>query len=317
MHGRPAPPYAAHGRRARRPGVDEAAATGSAAPLVKRRRRRGAASAAGPATSPPTTWSPSCWRALPASATVAARGAQRDRRRRAHQPRPGAAVGAPPSTRSTVAAGATDVELDLATGRRGPRGRGRAAALAAAVPDAGGVHVVNNGAAALALVDLRAGRRPRGRGGPRRDGRDRRRLPDPRAAGVGRARGCARSARRTGCGSRTTQAAVGDRNRVRAQGAPVELPGRGVHLLGAGRRARDARRCRWWPTSARACSRRTRGCPTSRTPRRASAPGADLVTASGDKLLGGPQCGLLLGDADLVRAAAARTRSRGRCASTS
>ena len=51
-----------------------------------------------------------------------------------------------------TAAGATDVELDLATGRRGPRGAAALAALAAAVPAAGGVHVVNNGAAALALV---------------------------------------------------------------------------------------------------------------------------------------------------------------------
>src|SRR5690606_21326130 len=42
-----------------------------------------------------------------------------------------------------VAAGATDVELDLASGRRGRRGRSAMAALAAAVPAAGGVHVVN------------------------------------------------------------------------------------------------------------------------------------------------------------------------------
>jgi len=51
-----------------------------------------------------------------------------------------------------AAAGTTDVELDLASGRRGPRGAGALAALAAAVPDAGGVHVVNNGAAALVLA---------------------------------------------------------------------------------------------------------------------------------------------------------------------
>ncbi|MGH3425298.1 MAG: L-seryl-tRNA(Sec) selenium transferase, partial [Nocardioidaceae bacterium] len=51
-----------------------------------------------------------------------------------------------------AAGGATDVELDLATGRRDRRGRGTLAALARAVPDAGDVHVVNNGAAALALV---------------------------------------------------------------------------------------------------------------------------------------------------------------------
>ncbi|MDN5756996.1 MAG: L-seryl-tRNA(Sec) selenium transferase, partial [Tomitella sp.] len=48
-----------------------------------------------------------------------------------------------------MVAGATDVELDLATGRRGKRGRGALAALRAAVPEAEDVHLVNNGAAAL------------------------------------------------------------------------------------------------------------------------------------------------------------------------
>src|SRR6185312_6650045 len=57
-----------------------------------------------------------------------------------------------------VAAGSTDVELDLASGRRGPRGAAALDALARAVPDAGGVHVVNNGAAALALVTCALGR---------------------------------------------------------------------------------------------------------------------------------------------------------------
>ena len=53
-----------------------------------------------------------------------------------------------------TASGATDVEFDLATGRRARRGRGALAALARAVPTAGGVHVVNNNAAALLLTAM-------------------------------------------------------------------------------------------------------------------------------------------------------------------
>src|SRR5947208_8182734 len=52
----------------------------------------------------------------------------------------------------TAAAGHTDVELDLATGRRAKRGRTAMHALHDKVPDAGAVHVVNNGAAALVLA---------------------------------------------------------------------------------------------------------------------------------------------------------------------
>jgi L-seryl-tRNA(Ser) seleniumtransferase len=52
------------------------------------------------------------------------------------------------------AAGSTDVEFDLGSGARERRGRGALAALAAAVPDAESVHVVNNNAAALLLCAL-------------------------------------------------------------------------------------------------------------------------------------------------------------------
>jgi L-seryl-tRNA(Ser) seleniumtransferase len=53
-----------------------------------------------------------------------------------------------------AAAGTTDVEFDLETGRRARRGRGTLAALRETVPDAGDVHVVNNNAAALLLTAM-------------------------------------------------------------------------------------------------------------------------------------------------------------------
>ncbi|MBW0093663.1 L-seryl-tRNA(Sec) selenium transferase [Pseudonocardia sp. KRD-184] len=51
-----------------------------------------------------------------------------------------------------LAAGACDVELDLATGGRGARGAATVDALLAAVPGAAAAHVLNNGAAAIAMV---------------------------------------------------------------------------------------------------------------------------------------------------------------------
>lgn len=51
-----------------------------------------------------------------------------------------------------AAAGYADVELDLGSGQRGRRGAGTLSALARAVPAAGAVHVVSNNAAALALA---------------------------------------------------------------------------------------------------------------------------------------------------------------------
>src|SRR3954471_22228861 len=56
----------------------------------------------------------------------------------------------PAAVEAVVAAsGTTDVELDLSSGRRGPRGEGAIAALLAAVPAAEAALVVNNCAAAL------------------------------------------------------------------------------------------------------------------------------------------------------------------------
>ncbi|GAA0583654.1 L-seryl-tRNA(Sec) selenium transferase [Streptomyces crystallinus] len=66
-------------------------------------------------------------------------------------------LGRAPLSRAAVdavvaAAGHTDVEMDLASARRAPRGRSTIAALRRAAPGAESVHVVNNGAAALVLA---------------------------------------------------------------------------------------------------------------------------------------------------------------------
>ncbi len=197
-----------------------------------------------------------------------------------------------------AAAGYTDVELDLATGRRAGRGRTALAALAEAVPDAGGVHVVNNGAAALVLAAtvLAAGREIVVSRGELVEIGAGFRLPDLIESTGARLR-------EVGTTNRTTLAdyagalgpATGCVLKVHpanfvmsgfTSAVPVaRLATLGVPVLvdiGSGLLAPDP----LLPDE-----------PDAATALRA---GATLVTASGDKLLGGPQAGLLLGGAEPV-----------------
>ncbi len=98
---------------------------------------------------------------------------------------------------AVLAAGATDVEFDLASGDRAPRGRSTVRALLDRVPAAQAAHVVNNGAAALVLAAtaLAQGARSSSAGASWSRSATASACPtcSPR-----RARGCARSARPTG-----------------------------------------------------------------------------------------------------------------------
>jgi len=205
-----------------------------------------------------------------------------------------------PAALAAVAAagGHTDVELDLATGRRARRGRTALAALAAAVPAAGAVHVVNNGAAALVLAAtaLAAGREIVVSRGELVEIGDGFRLPDLLESTGARLR-------EVGTTNRTAPAdyaaATGPETgfilKVHPSNFVVrgftrsvevgELAGLGppvVADIGSGLLAPDP----LLPDEPDAAS-------TLRA-------GAGLVIASGDKLLGGPQAGLLLGDAALI-----------------
>jgi L-seryl-tRNA(Ser) seleniumtransferase len=198
----------------------------------------------------------------------------------------------------TVAAGATDVELDLDTGRRGPRGAGALAALAAAVPEAGGVHVVNNGAAALALVTsaLARGREVVVARGELVEIGDGFRIPELLES-VGA------TLREVGTTNRVRladyAAAVGERtgfvlkvhpSNFRVEGFTSSVPVASLAAL-------DVPLVADIGSGLLAPHPRLPDEPDAATYLRE---GATLVTASGDKLLGGPQCGLLLGEADLV-----------------
>ncbi|MEH0975293.1 L-seryl-tRNA(Sec) selenium transferase [Micromonospora sp. CPCC 205546] len=198
----------------------------------------------------------------------------------------------------TAATGHTDVELDLRTGRRARRGRDALDALAAAVPDAGAVHVVNNGAAALVLAAtaLAADAEIVVSRGELVEIGDGFRLPDLLESTGARLREVGTTNRSTlddyaaALGPRTGFVLKVHPSNFQVTGFTSAVPVRALATLGvpvvadigSGLLAPDA----LLPAEPDAAS-------TLRA-------GAALVTASGDKLLGGPQAGLLLGAADLV-----------------
>jgi L-seryl-tRNA(Ser) seleniumtransferase len=197
-----------------------------------------------------------------------------------------------------AAGGHTDVELDLATGRRARRGRDALAALAAAVPAADDVHVVNNGAAALVLsaTALAAGREIIVSRGELIEIGDGFRLPDLLASTGARLR-------EVGTTNRTSladyAAAIGPDTGFILKVHPSNFVVRGfTSAVGIGELAGLGA-----PVVADIGSGLL--APDPLLPAEPDAAttlhsGADLVVASGDKLLGGPQAGLLLGRTDLI-----------------
>ncbi len=198
-----------------------------------------------------------------------------------------------------AASGPTDVELDLATGRRGPRGTGALDALRAAVPDAGDVHVVGNGAAALALAScaLGAGREVLVARGEMVEIGDGFRIPElvesvgARLREVGTTNRVRLEDYADAMTERTAFVLKVHPSNFRVEGFTSSVPVADLAGLGP-------------PVVADIGSGLLR--PHPRLPDEPDAAttlraGAALVTASGDKLLGGPQCGLLLGEAELVR----------------
>ncbi len=198
-----------------------------------------------------------------------------------------------------AAAGYTDLEFDLAAGTRGRRGRGTLAALAAAVPAAEAVHVVNNNAAALVLAAtaLAAGREIVISRGEMIEIGDGFRLPELLESTGARIREVGTTNRTTAadyaraCGPDTGFVLKVHPSNFRVEGFTAQvdvadLAGLGVPVVG---------------DIGSGLLRRHPLLPAEPDATSWLEAGAALVTASGDKLLGGPQAGLILGRADLVR----------------
>ena len=205
----------------------------------------------------------------------------------------------PAALDAVMAAGTyVDVEYDVATGQRARRGRGTLAALRAAVPDAGAVLAVNNGAAALVLATtaLAAGREVVVSRGEMVEIGDGFRLHELIASTGARLREVGTTNRTS---LRDYAEAVGPDtgcilkvhpSNFRVEGftsaVPVsDLAGLGVPVvadIGSGLLRPDP----LLPDEPDAAT--------------ALREGAAVVTCSADKLLGGPQGGLLLGQADVV-----------------
>jgi L-seryl-tRNA(Ser) seleniumtransferase len=197
-----------------------------------------------------------------------------------------------------AASGYADVEFDLVDGKRASRGRGLLAALRRAVPDAGDVLVVNNGAAALVLATtaLAADREIVVSRGEMVEIGDGFRLPDliastgVRLREVGTTNRVTLSDYRDAVGPQTGAVLKVHPSNFRVEGFTASVPiaqlaGLPVPViadLGSGLLTPE-------PLLP--------GEPDITSALRA---GAAIALCSGDKLLGGPQAGLLFGRADLI-----------------
>jgi L-seryl-tRNA(Ser) seleniumtransferase len=198
----------------------------------------------------------------------------------------------------TVAAGYVDVEWDIRTGERATRGRGVVDALLTRVPSAESAHVVNNGAAALLLVAaaLAAGREVVVSRGEMVEIGDGFRLPDLiAAAGV--------RLREVGTTNRTRLAdyadAVSDETAFVLKVHPSNFVVRGF----TSRVDVAALTTLGVPVVVDIGSGLLHPHPAFPDEPDASTTlqhGAAVVTCSGDKLLGGPQAGLLMGRAGVI-----------------